>query len=289
VLGGWAEWTICEDAELGLRLLEAGYESVYVNHVFGRGLTPHSFAAYRKQRFRWAYGAMQILKGHARELMGLAESKLDAGQRYHFVMGWLPWVAEALYFVFTGVALAWTFALLVWPERFDFPPIAVLLPVLGVLGFKLAHSLWLYTARVPCSLRQRLGAAVAGMSLTHVIGRAMLQGLVTNGIPFLRTPKAEDRPGLALGFAMAREESLAMLALWTAAAGILFRFGTVSTEVMLWSTVLVAQSLPYAAALYTSLANALPSRATAVMEAPASAPAAEPRALPAPQEVAQSA
>jgi exo-beta-1,3-glucanase (GH17 family)/cellulose synthase/poly-beta-1,6-N-acetylglucosamine synthase-like glycosyltransferase len=287
VLGGWSEWTICEDAELGLRLLEAGYESVYVNHVFGRGLTPHSFAAYRKQRFRWAYGAVQILKGHWRALFGLEESRLDAGQRYHFLMGWLPWLAEGLYLVFTGVALAWTFALLVWPERFDFPPLSLLLPVLGVLGYKLAHSVWLYLARVPCTLRQTAGAAVAGMSLTHVIGRAMLQGLVTNGVPFLRTPKVESKPGLGLGFAMAREEALAMAALWLGAAATLLRFGTASTEVTLWAVVLMAQSLPYTAALFTSLANALPARAPKAVPAPATGPAVESAPVPAPQEVAQ--
>ena len=51
---GWPEWCICEDAELGLRMFQAGHEAVYVNHAFGRGLTPHSFAGYKGQRFRWA-------------------------------------------------------------------------------------------------------------------------------------------------------------------------------------------------------------------------------------------
>jgi exo-beta-1,3-glucanase (GH17 family)/cellulose synthase/poly-beta-1,6-N-acetylglucosamine synthase-like glycosyltransferase len=285
VLGGWAEWTICEDAELGLRLLESGYESVYVNHPFGRGLTPHSFSAFKKQRFRWAFGAMQILKGHWRQLVGRDGSALDGGQRYHFLMGWLPWVAEGLHLVFTGVALVWTFALLVWPQHFDFPPLSLLLPVLGVLLFKVVQALVLYRAHVPCSTRQSLGAAVAGMSLTHVIGRAMLQSLTRSRLPFLRTPKAESKPGLGLGFAMAREEALAMSALWLAAAGTLFQFGTGSTEVTLWAVVMGAQSLPYAAALYTSLANALPARATRTLPVPA--PATAPVALPGTEEVAQ--
>jgi exo-beta-1,3-glucanase (GH17 family)/cellulose synthase/poly-beta-1,6-N-acetylglucosamine synthase-like glycosyltransferase len=288
VLGGWAEWTICEDAELGLRLLEAGYESVYVNHVFGRGLTPHSFSAFKKQRFRWAYGGFQILKGHWRQLFGRKDSALDGAQRYHFVMGWLPWMAEGLHLVFTGVALVWTFALLIWPDRFDFPPMSLLLPVLAVLAFKLVQSLVLYAARVPCSTRQRLGAAVAGMSLTHVIGRAMLQTLVSSRLPFLRTPKAESKPGVGLGLAMAREESMAMAALWLGAAAVLSRFGTQSVEVMLWAAVMVAQSLPYLAALYTSLANALPSRAPRVVPVPAPVAApAEAQPLGLPQEVAQ--
>jgi cellulose synthase/poly-beta-1,6-N-acetylglucosamine synthase-like glycosyltransferase len=36
-VGRWGEWCICEDAELGLRLLQGGHESVYVNHNFGKG------------------------------------------------------------------------------------------------------------------------------------------------------------------------------------------------------------------------------------------------------------
>ncbi len=61
--GGWSEWTICEDAELGLRLMHAGYELVYVDELMGKGLTPADFKAYKSQRYRWAFGAMQILKG----------------------------------------------------------------------------------------------------------------------------------------------------------------------------------------------------------------------------------
>src|SRR6185312_12470609 len=58
--GGWAEWTITEDAELGLRLFRRGWKAVYATRSFGRGVMPDDFAAFRKQRFRWAYGAMQI-------------------------------------------------------------------------------------------------------------------------------------------------------------------------------------------------------------------------------------
>ncbi len=66
--GGWAEWCITEDAELGLRIFEAGYEATYVPTTYGRGLMPDTFIDFKKQRFRWAYGAMQILKSHARSL-----------------------------------------------------------------------------------------------------------------------------------------------------------------------------------------------------------------------------
>ena len=69
-LGGWAEWCICEDAEVGLRLLASGNKSLYLDHPLGRGLVPDSFEAYAKQRFRWAYGSMCILRRHTRVFFG---------------------------------------------------------------------------------------------------------------------------------------------------------------------------------------------------------------------------
>ena len=85
-VGGWAEWCITEDAELGLRIFEAGYEAVYTPQSYGRGLIPDTFIDYKKQRFRWAYGAMQILKEHA-ELLFAGGGVLTTGQRYHFIAG----------------------------------------------------------------------------------------------------------------------------------------------------------------------------------------------------------
>ena len=35
-VGNWAEWCICEDAELGLKLMEAGWQSAYCTEIFGR-------------------------------------------------------------------------------------------------------------------------------------------------------------------------------------------------------------------------------------------------------------
>ena len=43
-------------------------------HSYGRGLMPDTFIDYKKQRFRWAYGAMQILRRiPARCLRGAAQ------------------------------------------------------------------------------------------------------------------------------------------------------------------------------------------------------------------------
>ena len=67
--------------------------------ALGRGLMPDTYAAYKGQRYRWVYGAMQILKRHGPTLFGRA-GKLTLAQRYHFVAGWLPWFADAFALIF---------------------------------------------------------------------------------------------------------------------------------------------------------------------------------------------
>ncbi|MEW6218424.1 MAG: glycosyltransferase [Thermodesulfobacteriota bacterium] len=257
-LGGWSEWCICEDAELGLRLMAEHYEAVYVNHEFGRGLTPETFAGYKTQRFRWVYGAVQIVKRHWRSLLSGRDGRLTAGQRFHFLAGWLPWFADAVHLIFAMGGVFWTVGILLWPKHFEFPLTVFTVPLFAVFVGKMLHALVLYRARVRCTVKQRLGAAVAGMGLTHIIARAVLTGLTTNGRPFLRTPKAEDKPALVKGFLMAWEELELFGILWLSALCILFRYGLDFPEAVLWSAVLIVQSAPYGSALATSLANAMP-------------------------------
>jgi exo-beta-1,3-glucanase (GH17 family)/cellulose synthase/poly-beta-1,6-N-acetylglucosamine synthase-like glycosyltransferase len=283
-LGGWAEWCICEDAELGLRLYEAGYQSVYVNHPFGRGLTAQSFAGYKSQRYRWAYGAVQIIKRHWGNLAPWAKSRLSAGQRYHFLAGWAPWFADALQLVFTVAALYWTIGLLAAPRQFEFPIVEFLVPTIGMFAFKLIHSLWLYTRCVPSTWSQRLGAAVAAMALTHSIARAMLRGMFTSNAPFLRTPKAEDRPAVVRAIMAAREESLILFGLWVAALGVAGRYGISYAETQLWVAILAVQSVPYVAALYLSVLNTRP--VVRVVRTPATEPAPAVEAIEGPDRQA---
>lgn len=256
-VGRWGEWCITEDAELGLRLFEAGYEAVYMPDSFGRGLVPDSFAAYKTQRFRWAYGAVQILKRHWREMMPGSRT-LTPAQRYHFLTGWLPWFADAAHMAFAAAAVFWSLGLLAFPKYFEFPPTVFMVPTLSVFGFKIVCSLWLYEERVRCTWPQKIGAAVAGMALTHTVGRAIWQGMFTSGRPFVRTPKCENQPAIVQGLLHAREEIGLMLGLWLAAAAIVAAFGHENRDAFLWAGLLAVQSLPYLAALATSMINVLP-------------------------------
>jgi cellulose synthase/poly-beta-1,6-N-acetylglucosamine synthase-like glycosyltransferase len=256
--GNWAEWCICEDAEMGLRLLANGWRSIYMDRRFGYGLTPDSFTAYKSQRFRWAYGAVQILKRYWRDLLPGRGRGLDPMQRYHFITGWMPWLADALGLVFAVSSLAWTLGVIFLPRYFEFPLTLFVVPPLAVFAAKVAQFLWLYKLRVRCSLRQRLGAGLAGLSLTYTIGKAVLTGLVSNGMPFVRTPKHEGEPALVRAVGMAREETLLAVFLWLAAAAVARIYGGDDPEALLWAAVMLVQSLSFAAAPAMAMVNALP-------------------------------
>ncbi len=258
-VGNWAEWCICEDSELGLRLMNAGYESVYVSESFGHGLTPDSFAGYKKQRFRWAYGAVQIIRRHWKSFLPWNdESGLTLGQKYHFATGWLPWFGDALNVLITWATLFWVAGVIVLPRYFGQPLYLLLLPALGVVGFRLLHFFWLYKVRVDCTLKQRIGAAIAGMSLSHTIGKAILSGLISKDKPFMRTPKCENQRAVIRGVLMAWEEALIFLTFCLSSAAIIARHGTDNPEIMLWIGVMLMQSLPYGAALLASMINVIP-------------------------------
>ncbi|MBV9785038.1 MAG: glycosyltransferase [Acidisphaera sp.] len=262
-VGGWAEWTITEDAELGLRLFRRGWEAVYSSHSFGRGVMPDDFSAFRKQRFRWALGAMQICRGHWRALFSPFDTGLTPGQRWHFVTGWLPWVGDALGLLFLLMGLAWSVGLILAPMRYEFPIILFMLPSIGLFAFKLAQIFALYRSRVACGWRDRLGAAVAGLALSHTIGRAVWKGLAVRHAAFLRTPKMCRAPALVQGLVMAREE-LGLLALtWAAMIGVGVAHHVATWEARLWCLVLLTQSLPYAASVAVSILAAMPARSRA--------------------------
>jgi hypothetical protein len=69
----------------------------------------------------------------------------------------------------------------------------------------------------------------------------------------VRTPTAEGRPPLWKGVAMAAEEGVLMLLLWLAAFATWWWHGTYDPETRYWSAVLIVASLPYLAALGTSV------------------------------------
>jgi cellulose synthase/poly-beta-1,6-N-acetylglucosamine synthase-like glycosyltransferase len=257
-IGGWSEWCITEDAELGLRLFEQGWTASYSPRTYGRGLMPDTFNDFRKQRFRWAYGAMQILRRHASVLFRWQDRSLTTGQRYHFLAGWLPWVADGFNLLFNFAALGWSIGMVLAPNVVD-PPLLIfsVLP-LSLFAFKAAKLIDLYRSCVGARPRQIAAAALAGLGLSHTVGVAILSGLVTEDKPFFRTPKQAQRHALLTALSSAREEWLMTIALLLAAWGVSSIELMGSPDLSVWILVLLVQTVPYLAAIIMSLVSALP-------------------------------
>ncbi|AZE59723.1 MULTISPECIES: glycosyltransferase [Pseudomonas fluorescens group] len=266
---GWADWCICEDAELGLRVFEKGLSAAYYHDSYGKGLMPDTFIDFKKQRFRWAYGAIQIIKRHTASLLRGKDTELTRGQRYHFLAGWLPWVADGMNIFFTVGALLWSAAMIIVPTRVDPPLLIFAIPPLALFVFKVGKIIFLYRRAVGVNLKDAFCAALAGLALSHTIAKAVLYGFFTTSIPFFRTPKNADNHGFWVAISEAREEMFIMLLLWGAALGIYLVQGLPSNDIRFWVVMLLVQSLPYVAALIMAFLSSLPKPAPKAEPVPA--------------------
>src|SRR5690606_11759377 len=70
-------------SEISIRIRALGYEGVYVNKTFGRGLIPETYEDLKKQRFRWTAGPVQQLLAHWRLFLPRA---LGGSEHLH---GWV--------------------------------------------------------------------------------------------------------------------------------------------------------------------------------------------------------
>ena len=195
--GGWDEWCITEDAELSLRLLRDGGRGVHVPRAYGRGVMPLSFEALKRQRFRWCFGGVQILRMHARTLLQPGRGgSLTLGQRWAYLTGGLQWFGDLAALAFTG------FLLLGAADAAFGDGLAIrrlsgllLVSVLLVLVLGVVRALALLRRTADVGWRGALGALGIWMALGLTVARASAQGLVAREGAFLRTPKTRGELG----------------------------------------------------------------------------------------------
>lgn len=195
-VGGWDERIITEDAEISLRVLARGYRAVYVPRAFGRGIMPLTYEGLRKQRFRWAFGGIQILRRHWRTILG-RRTGLSLAQRYDHLMGGLWWFNDALTFGFTlFVGAAALGAITGRPfivQRLT--GIGIVLPLAFIL-MNLVRYLWGLGVTTGAKPPLALAALRVNLSLSWVIALATFRGATQERGVFLRTPKFAGAPAI---------------------------------------------------------------------------------------------
>jgi exo-beta-1,3-glucanase (GH17 family)/cellulose synthase/poly-beta-1,6-N-acetylglucosamine synthase-like glycosyltransferase len=249
--GGWSSDTICEDTDLGLCLLEQGWLSHYTNKRYGHGLLPDTYDAFKKQRDRWAYGGLQILKKHWRRFLP-GGSRLTRDQKREFALGWLNWLgAESV-----GVVVA--VLNIVWVPVIAFLDIAVpdrilTVPIVASFVVSMAHFVTLYRLRVQTGKGQMAIAAIAAMSVQWTVARAVAVGMVKDHLPFVRTAKGGAGKGRRRADFHAFWESI-LAGLLILGAIVLVETNIKEVhEINVFAAVLLIQSLPFVAAVVIAL------------------------------------
>jgi cellulose synthase/poly-beta-1,6-N-acetylglucosamine synthase-like glycosyltransferase len=185
--GGWAEWCLTEDSELGLRLLILGYDAHYVKTTYGRGLLPFSFVDYKRQRWRWVAGGAQQLGRHLLRLT--IGRQLSILQKAHHLQGWLPWLRDGVVTAslpLMGMSAAQIMAGL----DNSLTPLGMLgIGVTSVVLHQVVRQVIVYRGLLSLPWSRTLGATLAVLSLTLTIGPAWILAVLGRRSPFKVTPK----------------------------------------------------------------------------------------------------
>ncbi|MBI5030928.1 MAG: glycosyltransferase [Chloroflexi bacterium] len=275
-IGGWDEWCITEDAEASLRILQRGYKSIYINKSYGRGLIPLTFDGFKKQRFRWCFGGIQILRKHWSALMPWAHlvdpsNCLTFMQRYYYLVGGLQWYNDLLnlFFVFFLIVGGVISQLEIQGLRTLTTPLLVM-PVLFLI-VSMWRFLWVLRHSLHLNLKDALRAMENFFSLGWAVTLASIQGLIQPQGVFLRTPKSRSRLGFVNALNATRWETL--IGLTCGITGVTFTilkptFATATLGVLLlWEASLFLSAPVYSLA---SLGEEKPDRVSVQGERPVS-------------------
>jgi cellulose synthase/poly-beta-1,6-N-acetylglucosamine synthase-like glycosyltransferase/exo-beta-1,3-glucanase (GH17 family) len=243
--GSWSSDTIVEDADLGLTLLEQGWLTHYTNRRYGYGLLPDTFDQYKRQRHRWAFGGLQIVRKHWRRFLP-GTAGLSREQKREYSVGWLNWLgAESIGVVVALLNIVWVpfiaFADIAVPDRI------LTVPILASFAVSVAHFVALYRLRVRATAGEMVGAVFAGMSVQWTVARAVSMGLVKEHLPFLRTAKGgatEKGPDFPAFW-----EAVISGLLLSGAATLVVMNAKQVREIYIFAIVLVVQSLPFLSAV----------------------------------------
>ncbi len=250
-IGGWDEQIITEDAEASLRMLERGGRGVYVPHAFGAGIMPLTYEGLRKQRYRWSFGGIQILRKHWRRLLPWSRTGLTQRQRRDYLLGGFWWFNDLLTLGFlafiaaTGIGVILGRPLVV--QLLAGP--ALVLPLL-YLALGLVRYLWGLRIASRVGLRESFAALRVNLSLAWIVTLACVRALVEEGAVFLRTPKFRgSSPASSLRLVWVElllslaAATLAVLVFWKAG------FSTLTLTVdslLVWSLVIYGSAVAYA-------------------------------------------
>jgi len=181
----WSEWCITEDTELGIRIHQNKLFTIYRDESFGKGLMPYEFRDYKKQRRRWVFGNMQIIRRNLKNLF--FSSKLNFYQKISYLAQLTVWFNNLLLvsLALFGLAILTLLGIKIKTS---------LLFAAGLLLFIFLFSkslifLWAVRKKEKISFKRTLGALFSHLSLSWPMATSWWLSFFNPEGKFSRTPK----------------------------------------------------------------------------------------------------
>lgn len=197
-IGQWDKRIITEDIEIGIPIHCRDYKSIYIDHSFGKGFIPDEFRSFKKQRYRWCFGNVQVFKKHFRKLLPLFSRCLSLRQKISYFSEITIWFNTLL----PSLILLLFYSVFLKNEYFlDYPFIALtlILPFLTYLFRRGFAFLWFMKIETKKRWKSIIDAFFSFLSLTWTMAWATFLGFLKRKDSFRRTSKFEHRISLKEG------------------------------------------------------------------------------------------
>ncbi|MCL4870872.1 MAG: glycosyltransferase [Anaerolineae bacterium] len=180
--GGWQDDTVCEDLCLSTRAVLKGWQFRFLSDVTAPAELPTSISAYKNQQARWAKGSIQCLLKYGGQMLRYPQ-QAGVGRGYA-MLSMSAYVSSLLLIVLLLALLPLIYV------QYRFPPGYVFFGVVGMsqpVLFLLAQTILHRRQERP--LYHLLTLIVVAIGLAPAISRGIIQAVVGQNHPFIRTPK----------------------------------------------------------------------------------------------------
>jgi len=183
----WSERSITEDTELGISIHKLGYKGVYVDKSYGQGVMPFNYDALARQRTRWVYGNMQIIK--VRFWSIIFDQEFTLGQKVSFLSQLFAWIHFELLLAMLFVAngLSW----FIYNNSFQCV-IAKVIAVTLIATMILQLLLFIFYSRKKVSMTSKIKGFLAHYGLLPAMTYSWLYCLLGGRLGFEVTKKEQE-------------------------------------------------------------------------------------------------
>lgn len=184
----WNEWCITEDTEAGIFIHALGYRGVYLDEPYGQGLMPFSYNSLIKQRSRWSYGNMQIIRKNLKPI--LASKDFTTSQKLGFLTQLVAWIRFDLTLLLMLIISA--IANLINPNIINATNVYIIIATLAIL-FAVELIFFIFSLNRSLPLSSRFKAVLVQYGLLFTMSYSWVYMLLRGRLGFNVTSKTKSK------------------------------------------------------------------------------------------------